>query len=150
MPPRRPGTGRADAAPLDRGTREERILSLSRLPRSAAQIERVRRLTGLPGGREAVADAADRLDVARMVLVALELRTEPADIHLQVVHFVAVLRSPYARQKRAMLHDAAAIRHEVNKEVVLGRREPDRVALHRDLAPGEVDAEPVVLERLRA
>ena len=58
-------------------------------------------------GREAVADAGIRADVARAVARRLELAAQVGDVRPQDVGGVGVLRAPHLGEQRAVRHAAA-------------------------------------------
>src|SRR5207249_63585 len=72
---------------------------------------------------QAVADPRLSGDVARPLRIPLELLAQACDVDVQVVVFVAVLRSPYFAQQHCVGHDVIRVTDERGEKRVLRRRE---------------------------
>src|SRR6266566_750313 len=106
---------------------------------------KVRSTRGVAGsgllGQEAIADARLGRDVARLLWILFELLAKTRYIDMQVVVFVAVLRSPDLLKQHRVGHDPVGMAHERRQQCVLRGGEMQLLALDRDPAVLDVDGE---------
>src|SRR5581483_9433133 len=110
--------------------RKRQVIEAAR-PRSVLCIGSTEPITARAGGD----------DDLRALRVPLQLGPEPLHERTEIVAFIAIRRSPYLAQQRAVIDHLARAACERGQQTVLGRREPDFGAVAKDQALREIDGD---------
>src|SRR6266480_1314688 len=97
-------------------------------------------------GDEAVADARDRVDVVRLLGVALDLLAQPVDMRVHGARLDLDLVAPHLAKQLAAADHLSGLRGQQRQEVELGQRQGDLLALAPYLPAVHVDDEAWELE----
>src|SRR5215469_2089470 len=96
---------------------------------------------GIAFRAEAIPDAGIRQDEPGVSGILFEFFPELPDEDAQVLGLVYVGLSPYFLQEHAVCEHFAWMFDHVFEEVILGRRQLDRLLIQRDLPPVKIHAE---------